>query len=152
MHPEPAHPGPYDSSIGGPLAWPADEAWPACPGGHHLKHRPPHRPGDVRGERSATAFAHHGGITWDEIPADTAWPVLQVMQVYARDVPWYDGFPQGTDVLQVLWCPFQHRYDDATVPYNGVAGPFVQVFNRDSSGLSGSLPAPQEPLVVGEPG
>lgn len=25
LHPEPAHPGLYDSSIGGPLAWPADE-------------------------------------------------------------------------------------------------------------------------------
>ena len=83
---------------------------------------------------------------------DIAWPMLSVMQVYARDVPWYDAFPQGMDVLQVLWCPFQHHYDDETVPYNGIAGPFVRVFYRNSDSLCGGLTAPQEPLVVGEPG
>lgn len=73
-------------------------------------HRQPHRPANVRGERS-TRFAYHGEITWNEIPADASWPLLPVMQVYAHDVPWYDGLPEGTDILQILWCPFQHVYD-----------------------------------------
>ncbi|MFC9091242.1 hypothetical protein ACGFYM_38185 [Streptomyces sp. NPDC048231] len=152
LHPEPDCPGPYDSSIGGPLAWPADEAWPTCPGGKHLKHRPPHRPDNVRGERSTTQFAYRGEITWDEIPADATWPMLPVMQVYARDVPWFDGFPKDADVLQILWCPFQHYYEGATVPYNGIAAPFVHVRYRSSRDLSGGFSTPPEPLAVGEPG
>ncbi|MER5794390.1 hypothetical protein [Streptomyces sp. NPDC001980] len=151
LHPDPAHPGPYESSVGGPSAWPADEPWPVCPGGEHLRHRPPHRPDNVRGERSAK-FAHHGEITWDEIPADAVWPMLPVLQVYARDVPWYDGFPPGTDLLQILWCPFQHWYGGAAVPYNGIAGPFVQVRHRHSGDVSGDLATPPEPIAVGEPG
>ncbi|WP_370155534.1 hypothetical protein [Streptacidiphilus sp. EB129] len=74
------------------------------------------------------------------------------MQVFARDVPWYDGFPKDADLLQILWCPFQHRYDDATVPYNGIAGPFVHVRFRDSRDLTGSFSTAPEPLVVGELG
>ncbi|MFF3565319.1 hypothetical protein ACFYXS_35275 [Streptomyces sp. NPDC002574] len=152
LHPEPAQPGPQHSSIGGPLAWPADEPRPSCPGGRHRMPRPPRRLGTDRGERSTTALVHHDGIRWEEVAADAARPMHPVMQVYARDVPWYDAFPQGTDVLQILWCPFQHRYDGASVPYNGIAGPFVQVTYRSSSSLSGNLSAPPEPLGVGEPG
>ncbi len=152
LHPDPANPDPYQSSVGGPLAWPADEAWPTCPGGQHRKLRRPHRPDNVRGKRSATTFARLGEITWDEIPADMAWPMLPVMQVYARDVPWYDGFPQDTDVLQILWCPFQHRYEDAAVPYNGIAGPFVHVRYRHSRDLTGSFATSPEPIAVGAPG
>ncbi|NUR40209.1 MAG: hypothetical protein HOV73_09020 [Streptomyces sp.] len=28
LHPRPGAPTPYDSSVGGPLLWPADEPWP----------------------------------------------------------------------------------------------------------------------------
>lgn len=30
LHPRPGIPTPYDSSVGGPLLWPADEPWPHC--------------------------------------------------------------------------------------------------------------------------
>ncbi|MFD0279242.1 hypothetical protein ACFVHB_35845 [Kitasatospora sp. NPDC127111] len=151
LHPAPADPGPRDSSAGGPLAWPEDEAWPTCPGGRHLRHGPPHRPANVRGERSER-FAHHGEITWEEIPADASWPLLPVLQVHAHDVPWYDGFPEGMDVLQILWCPFQHAYDDPAVPYNGIAGPWVQVRYRRGGETGDRFLTPPEPVAIGEPG
>ncbi|MFE0463286.1 hypothetical protein ACFW1A_28945 [Kitasatospora sp. NPDC058965] len=78
--------------------------------------------------------------------------MLPVLQVYACDVPWYDGFPPGTDLLQILWCPFQHRYEGGKVPYNGIAGPYVHVRYRNSRDLDGVFLPPQEPLVIGEPG
>ncbi|MFJ9843756.1 hypothetical protein ACIRYZ_25540 [Kitasatospora sp. NPDC101155] len=151
LHPAPATPGPRDSSVGGPLAWPEDEAWPTCPGGRHPVHRQPHRPANVRGDRSTT-FAYHGEITWDRIPKDESWPLLPVMQVYAHDVPWYDGFPEGMDILQILWCPFQHSYDARGVPYNGIAGPWVQVRYRRTDDLGDRFLTPPEPVAIGEPG
>src|SRR5438552_3038019 len=30
LHPRPGAPGPRDSSLGGPLLWPAGGSWPAC--------------------------------------------------------------------------------------------------------------------------
>lgn len=151
LHPAPANPGPRDSSVGGPLAWPEDEAWPTCPGGSHSRHGQLHRPANVRGERSAR-FAFHGEIGWDAIPADASWPLLPVLQVYAHDVPWYDGFPEGTDLLQILWCPFQHVYDGPTVPYNGIAGPWVHVRYRRTGDLGERFLTPPEPVAIGESG
>ncbi|MFI9363118.1 hypothetical protein ACIG5E_18995 [Kitasatospora sp. NPDC053057] len=75
-----------------------------------------------------------------------------MLQVYARDVPWYDGFPAGTDILQILWCPFQHSYDSPTAPYNGIAGPWVQVRHRRSGDLGERHLTPPEPLAIGAPG
>ncbi|MFD7730300.1 hypothetical protein ACFV6F_07945 [Kitasatospora phosalacinea] len=136
LHPVPADPGPHDSSVGGPPAWPADEPWPTCPGGRHL------------GEGTA---------------GSEGCPLLPVLQVHARDLPWYGGFPAGTDVLQLLWCPFQHFYADPaarsdqwiadrTAPYNGVAGPWVQVRHRRSGGPAERLlTAPPRPAVLGSP-
>ncbi|MFI6515464.1 hypothetical protein ACIBF1_07900 [Spirillospora sp. NPDC050679] len=71
LHPRRGDPGPDDSSIGGPLRWPADEPWPFCDG--------PHGPG-----------------------APVA--MVPIAQIYAADVPAYP-FPQGGDLLQILWCP-----------------------------------------------
>ncbi|MEU2255716.1 hypothetical protein ABZ540_21350 [Nocardia xishanensis] len=34
LHPRPGPVTPNDSSIGGPLLWPADEPWPYCDGPH----------------------------------------------------------------------------------------------------------------------
>lgn len=34
LHPRPGAPSVYDSSVGGPLLWPADEPWPHCVGPH----------------------------------------------------------------------------------------------------------------------
>src|SRR6476619_2449693 len=34
LHPRPGAPTVHDSSVGGPLLWPADEPWPHCAGPH----------------------------------------------------------------------------------------------------------------------
>ncbi|WP_374213271.1 hypothetical protein [Streptomyces sp. G1] len=34
LHPRPGSPTPHDSSIGGPLLWPAEEPWPHCDDPH----------------------------------------------------------------------------------------------------------------------
>lgn len=72
LHPRRGNPSPDDSSIGGPLRWPAEEPWPFCDEPH------------ARG-RSAVAM-------------------VPIAQIYAADVPAYP-FPQGYDLLQILWCP-----------------------------------------------
>ena len=79
LHPTPGAPTVHDSSVGGPLLWPADEEWP----------------------RFDPALPPYG----QEVPED-AWeePLIPVAQLYARDVPGLP-FPEGTDVLQVLWLP-----------------------------------------------
>ncbi|WP_203843480.1 hypothetical protein [Winogradskya humida] len=70
-----------------------------------------------RGEPDVTASSLGGPLLW---PGDEPWPVcesedhadspvpmVQVLQLYARDVPELP-FPDGTDVLQLLWCPCLH--------------------------------------------
>lgn len=78
LHPRAGTPGREDSSVGGPLLWPADEAWPMCGGEHPV---------------------------WDGgIPLEGGIPTVPILQVFRRDVP-QANYPEGTDVLQVLWCP-----------------------------------------------
>jgi len=80
-------PGERESSVGGPLLWPAAEPWPQCDDLHpHTRFKPSH---------------------------DGQLPMVPVVQLFAVDVPELP-FPPGTDVLQVVWCPFDH--DDGYVP------------------------------------
>ncbi|MFF3020692.1 DUF1963 domain-containing protein [Streptomyces sp. NPDC057939] len=72
-----------DSSVGGPLLWPADEPWPMCAEPNHYK-----------------PLAAPVG------PEPIA--MVPVVQLYARDVPAL-AFPAGTDLLQILWCPLIHE-------------------------------------------
>lgn len=69
--------------MGGPLLWPADEDWPLCDG-------------------------PEGGDHLDASPGEPAAPLVPVLQLLAEDVPEVP-FPAGMDVLQVLWCPFDHE-------------------------------------------
>ncbi|WP_280468215.1 hypothetical protein [Nocardia cyriacigeorgica] len=73
LHPRPGSPSPHDSSVGGPLLWPAEHPWPYCD-------------------------------KWHEGPVS---PLLPVAQLYVRDVPLLRP-PGRADLLQVLWCPFEH--------------------------------------------
>ncbi|MFD0146645.1 MULTISPECIES: DUF1963 domain-containing protein [unclassified Streptomyces] len=83
LHPRTGRPGVLDSSMGGPLLWPESEAWPHC-----------------SEEHPRTAFAP---------PKDAGpLPLVPVLQLYAPDVPELP-FPEGTDLLQMLWCPFDHE-------------------------------------------
>ncbi|GAA5063510.1 hypothetical protein HNP84_008162 [Thermocatellispora tengchongensis] len=87
LHPRPGAPGVHDSHIGGPLLWPEDEVWPTCA-----------RPlGRGRG------------------PQDPPIPMAGVAQFFARDIPEIP-FPDGRDLLQVLWCPAVHVQDDIWGP------------------------------------
>jgi hypothetical protein len=83
LHPRPGSPTVQQSSLGGPLLWPAGEAWPVCDGSKGNDH--------LQG--------------W---PGEAEVPLVPVLQLLADDVPELP-FPTGTDVLQVLWCPFDHE-------------------------------------------
>lgn len=82
LHPRRGVPTAQQSSVGGPLLWPADEPWPTCEGPNSYDH-------------------------YDNGPGEPEAPLVPVMQLLADDVPELP-FPDGTDVLQVLWCPFDH--------------------------------------------
>lgn len=81
LHPRMGDPTCHDSSVGGPLLWPAGEPWPTCAGEHQ----------DLEGRRP-----------------DGPVPLVPVAQVYQADVPSV-SFAPGCDLLQVLWCPFAHE-------------------------------------------
>ncbi len=87
LYPRAGEPGQGDSSIGGPLLWPADEPWPMCA-----------EPG------------HYKPLDAPVGPEPVA--MVPVVQLYARDVPGL-AFPVGTDLLQILWCPLVHDDDQA---------------------------------------
>ncbi|MFB4314974.1 DUF1963 domain-containing protein [Actinomadura sp. 21ATH] len=76
LHPVPGAPGVRDSSIGGPLLWPADEPWPRRPYGSRA----------------------------DRAPQAEPLPLIAVAQLWVRDLPDLPH-PPGKDLLQVLWIP-----------------------------------------------
>ncbi|MFI6038756.1 hypothetical protein ACIBBD_32420 [Streptomyces sp. NPDC051315] len=156
LHPRPGDPGPTESSVGGPLLWPADEPWPVC--------RTPHRRDrgrrieDVHEERRVLARAWlrtTGTGPSDEeretvtalrrrhrVPGlddTTPLPLLPLAQLFARDVPGL-GAPEGSDLLQVLWCPF-----DAHAGH----GPGLRLVWRRAADVGALLTEPPRPPVVG---
>lgn len=158
LHPRPGTPGVTDSSVGGPLLWPAGEPWPVCAGGSHDA-TTLHRLADVRRWRAilGAAWARTPvgaplAISEDErarlpdldgslpprLPGGPV-PMIAVAQLYRRDVPGLGG-PAGADVLQVLWCPLDH--DDLEYC------PRVHLRWRDSTQVTEVLAAPPEPVVV----
>lgn len=78
LHPRAGAPGVRDSSVGGPLLWPAAEPWPVCP--------------------------EHDDV------------MVPVVQVFRADVPGIVPFPDGCDVLQVLWCQTDDHRDGWVLP------------------------------------
>jgi hypothetical protein len=150
LHPRPGRPDVRDSSLGGPLLWPADEPWPACTAAHAGEREIPVPP-DIttwaearvwgRQNRVAVTFHHRdGSITArvsDPRPPDPPCPLVGVLQLYARDVPDLP-FPDSTDLLQVLWCPNNH---DA--PWYG---PRPEAFWRRAADVTDVLRHPPEPV------
>ena len=109
-------PGVGDSSIGGPLLWPADEPWPHC---------------------TEPEVEDH-----DPSPA-----MVPLAQIHAHDVPgpWW---PDGMDVLQLLWCPFEHW--DAPVNQSDLC-PIVELRWRRAAAHAGAAQAdPPEPSEFAE--
>lgn len=159
LHPRPGDPKPTESSVGGPLLWPADEPWPVC--------RVPHRRDrgrrveDVHEERRVLAQAWRrapGTGPSDEeretvtalrrkhrVPGlddTTPLPLLPLAQLFTRDVPGL-GAPEGHDLLQVLWCPF-----DAHASH----GPDLHLVWRSAAEVGTLLTDPPRPPVVGSGG
>lgn len=164
LHPRPGNPGPQESSVGGPLLWPADEPWPMCTQPHRRRYGD--RVSDVRLRRRILAEA------WSRTPAPgrqpgptqeegdvlrslkrgrhAPWledtdpiPMLALAQLYRRDVPDLAG-PSDHDLLQVLWCPF-----DA---HEGRHEPAVELRWRRSADVADVLTDQPEPEVVGSEG
>ncbi|MEU5884449.1 hypothetical protein [Spirillospora sp. NPDC047279] len=122
LHPRPGSPGVHDSSVGGPLLWPADEPWPVCTRTHAFA-EDLRSPADERLRRRLLDQARDDDAFTDELRAELRrlderaptsvpreLPLLAVAQLYARDVPDLHP-PEGTDMVQVLWCPFEHDAD-----------------------------------------
>jgi hypothetical protein len=107
LHPRRGHPSAGESSVGGPLLWPVGELWPTCESNDHE--------------------VVNGGTA-----GSSGEPVVMasVLQLYRRDLPagilpvpgW--AFPNGTDLLQLLWCPN---------PHGDSYGPRVRVFWRTAA-------------------
>ncbi|PJN17385.1 hypothetical protein CG724_17310 [Streptomyces sp. CB02120-2] len=114
LHPRPGSPASHDSSVGGPLLWPADEPWPHCPESHEWH--------DPRTDE------------WHEGPN----AMLPVAQLYVRDVPLLRP-PGQADLLQLLWCPFEHEPD-----YK----PPTALFWRSAAEVTDILAAPPETGAV----
>ncbi|MFC9812925.1 hypothetical protein ACFVJM_12765 [Streptomyces virginiae] len=115
LHPRPGAPTVHESSVGGPLLWPADEPWASCSQEHDAPFEL-NTPEEVRtlrriraldvwtDEDHAEVSRIHAGHDPSLLP-EGPHPLIPVAQLYARDVPGLP-FPEGTDLLQVLWCPF----------------------------------------------
>jgi hypothetical protein len=86
LHPRPGSPTAKQSSIGGPLLWPADEPWPLC-----------------CFEHAEFTVNPCDGRREDEDPV----PLVPVAQLFYRDVPGLP-FADRFDLLQILWCPRDH--------------------------------------------
>ncbi|GAA1274518.1 hypothetical protein GCM10009665_72480 [Kitasatospora nipponensis] len=159
LHPRAGSPDTSASSIGGPLLWPVDEPWPMCTEPHRRGRG--YRIADIRRRRQllAQAWARDAapGPTDEErvllkelerkhrLPdlADTdPVPLIGLVQLYQRDVPGLPAGPDGCDLLQVLWCPFEAHGPSGY----GLA---LHMVWRRSEQVGKPLPAAPEPLLVG---
>ncbi len=108
LHPRPGAPACTDSSVGGPLLWPAAEPWPVCTEEHY--------------EYGLGGPAlHEAGV-----------PLLPIVQVRRDEAPGVP-YPEGTDLLQVLWCPYGH---------GEYCYPLPRVHWRDSAAVGEVRPTP----------
>ena len=185
LHPRPGSPGVRESSVGGPLLWPADEAWPVCAERHV---RQPAYSGSGAGsgpaepvpaesravmrEKRRARFAAlgvtlPGGLALGPQPGeaaegDAAGPsgadpvpppsapepepasepaaMAPVLQLYRRDAPSLP-FPEGADLLQLLWCPAEHAERLPALP---------RIFWRSAAAVEGPpAPPPRLNLTAG---
>ncbi|MFF3849084.1 hypothetical protein [Streptomyces sp. NPDC002328] len=162
LHPRPGAPDVSASSVGGPMLWPADEPWPLCPEAHGRGRG--RRPADIHRERqvldSAWAREPFTGLTDEErrlvdelgrthrtpgASETDPLPLIGLAQLYRRDIPDLPAGPDGCDLLQVFWCPFQAhgpgRYE-----------PLLHLRWRRSAEVGELLDPPPLPLLVGQEG
>jgi hypothetical protein len=155
LHPRIGSPTTADSSIGGPLLWPADEPWPMCTDGDGHDVGLLRTPAAVRRRREIEVAAS-GRSTFTaeeraELPAPgfsepeelihQPVPLIPVAQLYRRDVPDFIG-PDDTDLFQVLWCPLDHPLSDLI--------PKLRLIWRRTADVGRPLLTAPEPPVVEE--
>ncbi|MCP9989175.1 hypothetical protein LUX01_23590 [Streptomyces sudanensis] len=152
LHPRRGAPNAEESSVAGPLLWPADEPWPVCTAVH------PKGTGrllsDVRLRRRIQDQARGREVTVEErrllggmtvgthVPElrdEDPLPLLAVAQLYTRDVPDLAG-PDGCDLFQVFWCPFETHGPDRTVDV-------VLKWRRAADVGTVLMPQPEPPIV-----
>ncbi|MFD4828909.1 hypothetical protein ACFWPV_03485 [Streptomyces uncialis] len=166
LHPRPGSPSVRDSSVGGPLLWPEGEPWPHCKDVHlHVdtgfresltevrlqrrlqsRWRPDDRPPaytpeeEALRERAAARLAERlgAGPPW---PAECPVPLLPVAQLFLRDIPLLRP-PGQADLLQVLWCPYEHGPD---------CKPSIALFWRSAAEVGDILETPPEPYEADYP-
>ncbi|MEU3483497.1 hypothetical protein ACI2LO_03890 [Streptomyces sp. NPDC033754] len=153
LHPRQGTAKPEESSVAGPLLWPADEPWPVCTAVHPKGTG--HRLSDVRLRRRLQDEARGRDFTAEErrlldaatrgthVPElrdEDPLPMLAVAQLYARDVPDLVG-PEGHDLLQVFWCPFEVHGPERTLD--------VALRWRRSADVGAVLTPQPEPPVAG---
>ncbi|MFD7813220.1 hypothetical protein ACFV6E_09800 [Streptomyces sp. NPDC059785] len=162
LHPRPGAPDVTASSVGGPLLWPADEPWPVCTEPHHRNKG--RRPADIHRRRrvlaEAWARSPDSGPTDEErsllddldrkhevpdLPDTAPIPMIGVAQLYRRDLPDLAEGPDGRDLLQVFWCPFDRH---------GPTGYGMSTALRwhHSENITDPLPEPPLPQVIGYDG
>ncbi len=125
LHPRPGTPAVTDSHVGGPLLWPADAPWPVCAQPHPRDTG--RRPKDIRLRRFLREFWLTGGgkpvgedarvlmrTLGEEYETDGTddtepIPMIGVAQFHRRDVPDLPAGPDGSDLLQLFWCPFDRH-------------------------------------------
>ncbi|MEU6304994.1 hypothetical protein [Streptomyces chartreusis] len=167
LHPRPGSPSVRDSSVGGPLLWPADEPWPHCEDAHlHVDSGFRESPTEVRLNRRLQSRLRRGdrasAYTPEEAalkerndawlaerldacppwPAECPVPMLPVAQLYRQDIPLLRP-PGQADLLQILWCPYDHDPD-----YK----PKTALFWRSAAEVGDILNAPPEPYEADYPG
>ncbi|QLH22170.1 hypothetical protein [Streptomyces sp. Rer75] len=157
LHPRPGSPEPHKSSVAGPLLWPADEPWPMCEAVHEkgrgellsdvrLERRildEAWRRDSPRGPSEAERATLAGlveGLHLPDLRDDDPIPLLAAAQLFTRDVPDLTG-PEGCDLLQVFWCPFEVHGTDRTMD--------VVLKWRRSQEVGDILTDNPEPAVVG---
>jgi hypothetical protein len=120
LHPRRGKPDVRQSSVGGPLLWPAHEPWPHC-------------------------MHAHSDDGLEPPPSDPV-PLVPVLQLYAADVPELP-FPPGTNLLQLLWCPYDHEPNYAPRPElrwraSDINGPLLARPPRPTGAPGNTMPAP----------
>lgn len=121
LRPSRGTPAVGESSVGGPLLWPADEEWPVCDGPHepfdelrwHVDVERERWLRDLRATRPLTdeeseELAVVAGRARLDFEFDDPVEMIPIAQLRRADVPDFVG-PDDTDLAQVLWCPMGHK-------------------------------------------
>lgn len=127
LHPRLAVLAPNASKIGGMILWPSGEKWPYC----------------AQPSFSEAFLREYGGPELEVFTARHNCHFEALLQLRKDEYPAI-AFPQGTDLMQVLFCPHQHLDVECDVE------PAYRVFWRREAEVSGALAAaPQIPDFPG---